>query len=261
MPKSKPLLFLCVLVISFVLMTYQSRKGRILSGNPAGSLLNNSQAVATSLTDTLTGPFRKMALRDEDNRRLKKRISDLLLEREKYQGALLENKRLRELLKLRETEKKSVAAARVIGRGVDHWTHTMLIDKGRKDGVEKDLTAVTPRGLAGKVIDAAGSYSHILLLTDINFSVAVRLQEKRMEGILSGTGTSKCVLRYIPFEEEVKPGDVVITSGLDGLFPVGVPVGYVSYVDNKTGGGHFQYIEVIPYQDESRLEEVLIVGR
>jgi len=199
-----------------------------------------------------------MALRDEDNALLRKRIDELLLERAKYQEAVLENKRLKELLKLLESRQQYIAAARVLSRGTDQWSHTLVLDKGQKDGVSKDMSAITPKGFAGKTFNVTGSYSKLLLLTDINFSAAVRLQESRKEGVISGTGTRKVILKYIPYEDELKVGDIVITSGLDQLFPPGIPVGFVSKID-KQGTAHFQYIEVTPYVDDSKMEEVLII--
>ena len=122
------------------------------------------------------------------------------------------------------------------------------------------MTAVTPKGLVGKIIGVSTSSSSLLLLTDLNFSVAVRLQESRREEILSGTGLRKCQLKYVPHDEEVKVGVAVMTSGLDSLFPQGVPVGYVSKVEKK-GTGLFQNIEVTPFQDNAEVEEVAIIIR
>ena len=155
-------------------------------------------------------------------------------------------------------DEAAIGAARIISRGANYWSHTLVIDKGFDSGMVKDSTAITPKGLAGKISNVSRSYSNLLLVTDINFSVSVRLQESRKEGVLSGTGTAKTVLKYIPPEEEIKTGEVVITSGLDRLFPPGIPVGYVSKVDRQ-GTGHFQYIEVIPFVDNARIEEVLLV--
>jgi rod shape-determining protein MreC len=258
MLRKNTLLFFALVVISLVLMTYQSKKGRLFSMPPLDALLDNSQFAAQSLTDIIERPFRRMALREEENTRLKKEVAGLLLERQKYQEVALENKRLRELLKFRETQKDYIATCRIIARGIDHWSNTLLLDKGAKEGLAKDMTAVTPSGLAGKITDVTDSYAHLLLLTDINFSAAVRLQESRREAIVSGTGTGKCVLKYVPPDEVVKPGDVVVTSGLDALFPPGIPVGYVSKVDVK-GSGTFQYIEVVPYQDDTKMEEVIVI--
>jgi len=258
MPKKNVFLFLLVLSISFILMTYQSQKGKLFSLHFINNILNASHAFTKSVTDSFTSPFKKIALRDEDNKLLRKRIDELLMERAKYQEAVLENKRLNELLRLRESRQKYVTAAGVLSRGTDQWSHTLVLDKGQNEGVAKDMSAITPTGLAGKIFNVTGSYSNLLLLTDINFSAAVRLQESRKEGIISGTGATNLVLQYVPYEDEIKIGDIVITSGLDQLFPPGISVGFISKIDKK-GTGHFQYIEVTPYIDDSKLEEVLII--
>jgi rod shape-determining protein MreC len=258
MHRKNTLFFFALVAISFVLMTYQSKKGRLFSVQPLNTLLNGSQDAAQSLTDFIERPFRQMALRNEENIRLRREVAALRLAKQRYQEVALENRRLRALLKFKETQQNYIATCRVIARGIDHWSNTLLLDKGAKDGLAKDMTAVTPLGLAGKITDVTASYAHLLLLTDINFSAAVRLQESRREAILSGTGTGKCVLKYVPSDEKVKAGDVVITSGLDALFPAGIPVGYVSKVDAQ-GGGMFQHIEVIPYQNDAKMEEVIVI--
>ena len=259
MPRKTTFLFFLLMALTFFLMTYQSKKGRILPGYTVNNPLNSSNVAVESLTDAVKKPFIRMALREEENRRLKKRLDEVLIEREKEQEALLENSRLKELLKLQERQENVIAAAKIIAQGSDYWTNTLVLNKGLKDGVVKDMSAITPKGLAGKITDVSESYSRLLLLTDINFSASARLQVSRNEGIISGTGTRKCILKYVPYEEEVKTGDIIVTSGLDQLFPAGIPVGYVSAVDRKGRGGNFQYIEVTPFQDSRKMEEVIIV--
>ncbi|PKL51840.1 MAG: rod shape-determining protein MreC [Nitrospira bacterium HGW-Nitrospira-1] len=258
MSKKNVLFFLLVLSLSFILMTYQSRKGNLFSTHFIDNILNASHAFTKSVTDSIASPFKKLAIRDEDNKLLRKRIDELLMERAKYQEAAIENKRLNELLGLRESRQRYVTAAKALSRGTDQWSHTLVLDKGQKEGVAKDMSAITPTGLAGKIFNVTKSYAKLLLLTDINFSAAVRLQESRREGIISGTGRKNLILQYIPYEEEIKTGDIVITSGLDQLFPPGIPVGFISKIDKK-GTGHFQHIEVTPYIEDSKLEEVLII--
>jgi len=258
MPKKRTILFLSVVVVLFSVMTYQSRKGYSLTGAPFSLLINSLSSSLTAITDAIERPFKAIALRNEENRVLREQVDELLLERMKYQEALLENKRMKDLLKLRDTWKDALAVARIISRGINYWSHTFVIDKGLDDGLAKDAAAITPKGLAGKVYGVSRSYANLLLVTDINFSVSVRLQESRKEGVLSGAGTVTTLLKYIPPEEEIKTGEVVVTSGLDRLFPPGIPVGYVSKVDRQATG-HFQYIEVTPFVDNARIEEVLIV--
>ncbi len=259
MPRKKTLLFFAVIIFSLVLMTYQSRKGHTLSVDFISSPLNGLHAISHSFTEAVKRPFRMIALRERENSELRKKVIELQLEAEKYREIILENKRLRELLGLRERGKNYITSAQVIARGTDNWMHTLLLDKGAKDGVAKDMAAVTPLGLAGKITAASDSSAYLLLLDDINFSAAVRLQGSRAEGVLSGTGSRKCIMKYVPFDDEVKAGDIVITSGLDMLFPPGIPVGYVAKVDGKAGGGDFQNIEIRPFQDSAKLEEVVIV--
>ena len=258
MSKKNVLLFFFVLGFSFILMTYQSKKGHLYTSTFINSTLNTANSFTRSISDSVTSPFKKIALRDEDNKLLRKRIDELLLERAKYQEAVFENKRLNELLQLRENQQQYIAAAKVLSRGIDQWSHTLVLDKGEKDGVVKDMSAITPKGFAGKIFNVTESFSKLLLLTDINFSAAVKLQESRKEGIVSGTGTRKLALKYIPYEEVVKIGDIIITSGFDQMFPPGIPVGFISKID-KQGTGHFQYIEVTPYVDDSKMEELLII--
>jgi rod shape-determining protein MreC len=258
MLRKNVLLFLLLLSGSFILMTYQSKKGLLFTSPVISELLNSSHAFTKSVTDSITSPLKKIALREKENILLRKRTDELLLERAKYQEAVLENKRLKDLLELREKQQQYVATARVLSRGTDRWSHILVLDKGMKDGISKDMCAITPRGFAGKIVEVTESYSKLLLLTDINFSAAVRLQESRKEGIISGTGTRYLVLKYIPYEDKMKIGDIVITSGLDRLFPPGIPVGFISKLDEK-GTGHFQYIEATPYVDDSKIEEVLII--
>lgn len=259
MSRKLPLFFAAVVIAVFILMSYQSRKGRQVSIPAAADPLNAAQSAARSVTDTFLHPFRVMALREEDNRELRRKLEESLQEKDRLRELLAENRRLKALLDFRESQTSTVAAARVISRSLDNWAHALVIDRGARDGVTRDMAAITPRGLAGKIISASEGYSTILLLTDINFAAAARLQGSRKEGVVSGSGTHRCILKYVPYEEEVKVGEIVITSGLDSLFPPGIPIGYVSKVDSKGKGGNFQYVEVTPFQDDTRMEEVLVV--
>jgi rod shape-determining protein MreC len=259
MPRKNTLLLLILIIFSLILMTYQSKKGHLLSNNFISNLHSNAQVITKSMTDTIKNPFKRKALLEAENKLLQKRIDEILMEREKYREAILGNRRLKNLLDLRDRKKNFISSAKVISKGLDHWTKILTINKGLKDGILKDMVAITPRGLTGKIINVSDSYSQLLLVTDINFSASVRLQKSRKEGIVSGTGTRKCVLKYIPFDEEVKVGDIIITSGLDSLFPPGIPVGYISKIDNKNHSGHFQNIEVAPFQDDTKIEEIIII--
>jgi len=260
MPKKRLLLFFSLIILSLILMTYQTKREvinpiRILS-YPINIANESISSVCSSIKDIL----RKIRSSDEENKRLKEELNKLLIDRNKYKEILLENERLRELLSLKETEKRYVTAVRIIARGNERWSNTLVIDKGKKDGIEKDMAVTTARGLVGKVLSVTDSYSNILLINDVNFSASVRLQESRTEGIISGTGSALCVLKYVAHEYDVMENETVLTSGLDSLFPADIPVGTVTRVSKKSGG-LFQNIEVTPFQDTKRLEEVTIIRR
>jgi len=259
MPK-KWLLLLLFIIIALSLMTYQSNRQHLLQFTFLNAALNRFHEMKSSMTDALSSPFHRMMLREQENRELKSEIGKMLKEQQACREIFYENKTLRGLLALKEREHRYVTSARVIGRSADQWSNVLILDKGLSDGITKDMIAVTEKGLVGKISEVSGSYSYLLLLSDINFSAAVRVQESRIEGVVSGTGFRKCQLKYIPYEEEVKKNSIIITSGLDQLLPRGIPVGYVSKV-NKKDIGFFQEIEVLPFVDLSKIEAVSIIHR
>jgi len=259
MPRKRLLLLLFV-ILSLSLMTYQSNRKHLLPLSFLNVVLNGLNEVRTSAEDFITSPFKRMLIREEENTRLKKELSKMQGEEQEWREAVLENKRLRDLLSLKEKEHRYVATARVIARNMEQWSNTVVLDKGLSDGIEKNMTAVTNTGLVGKISGVSRSFSYLLFLSDINFSAAARLQQSRLEGVISGTGFRRCQLKYVPYEEKIKKGDIVITSGLDLLFPPGIPIGYVSKI-NKKDIGLFQDIEVTPFTDDAKIEFVSIIKR
>ena len=259
MPKKRLLLFLFI-ILSLIFITYQSNRVHFQPLNFFNNVFNKLHEIKPSVKNSITSPFKRMLLREEENKKLRAEIAQLRTEQQRYREVFLENKRLKNLLSLKETEPRYVTTAQIIAKSTDQWSSIVTIDKGSSDGVKKDMAAITSRGLVGKISNVSNSFSSLLLITDINFSAAARLHKSRVEGILSGTGFKKCTLKYIPYEEQVENGDTVITSGLDRLFPEGIPIGYVSKVDKK-GTGLFQEVEVIPFEDTAKTEEIVIIQR
>lgn len=251
---------LVLLAVSITLMTYQSNKGNIEAFGFLGNPLNRLNSMLQTALTSVNAPFGRIMLRDEDNRRLREDINRLLLERQGYRDVLLENQRLRDILLLKGSERRYIATARIISRSMDQWSNVLIIDKGKSSGISKNMSVITPKGLVGKISLASEDYAHVLLVTDINFAAAVKLQEARRDDILSGTGFGGCILKYVPYEETVKEGDIVVTSGFDELFPPGIPIGRVSTVSRKSAG-IFQLVEVKPFQDPAKLDEVVILKR
>lgn len=256
--KKRLLLLIPFFLLTFILLNYQYK----------------NLTASTKLTKIFTYPYNKInntlsslisKIGDyhaavEENRRLKQEINNLILERQQFDEILQENKRLKELLDIKGHHANYVASAKVIGRGYDRLLHTLIIDKGAIHGIKKDMAVITPKGLAGKVYSVKEHYSEFLVLTDPNFSVSVRLQNSRHEGVLSGIGDKYCILKYIPPELDVVKNESVVTSGLDGIMPKGIPVGIVSHIE-KEGTGFFQNIQILPFVTPREIEEVIILRR
>ena len=170
----------------------------------------------------------------------------------------LSNHRLRNLLNFEKTMTDRVLSAEVIGKDPSPWFKTVLIDKGKNDGVETGMAVVVPKGIAGQITDVFANYSKVLLIIDHNSAVDALVQNDRARGIIKGGTAEQCFFKYVLRKHDIKIGDIVVSSGLDGVFPKGLAVGYVSGVI-KPKSGIFQEVTVTPYVDFEKLEEVLIV--
>ncbi len=248
--KSSIISLILIITCCIFLIIYQSKNDRILPKFYFSQLLNPLILIKDSIKDFF--------LLKQENAQLKKQIFELSLRENYYSSLIQENKRLKEILTLKEQRKDIVAIGKVISKGSTKYLKTIWIDKGSEHGIKKDYSALTPNGLVGKVVSVYPESSEILLITDPNFSVSVRIQRSRTEGVLNGKGDN-CIIKYIPLEEEVLVGDRVITSGLDGIFPEGIIIGAVKSTDKRNG--LFQIIEVIPMQPDNKIEEVAIVKR
>jgi len=169
------------------------------------------------------------------------------------------NERLRKLLKFKETNKAfQLIAAEVIGRDPSYWSKTMMIDKGELDGIQKGFPVVVHRGIVGQIIETTGHFSKVLLIIDQNSAVDSLLQRTRVRGIIKGDSAKSFFFEYVLRKGSVKIGDMVISSGLDGVYPKGLRVGTVSEI-LRSNSGIFQEIKVTPYVDFEKLEEVFVL--
>jgi len=170
----------------------------------------------------------------------------------------LENQRLRKLLDLQKKMDEPVIAAVVIGKDPSPWFQTILVNKGIHQGVSKGMPVVTTDGVVGLVIDAVRNYAKVMLITDPNSAVDAVIQNSRVRGIIKGGTSGYCVFDFVLRKYDIAVSEVVVTSGMDGVFPKGLPVGSVSKIV-KDKSGIFQEVTVKPFVDFERLEEVLIV--
>lgn len=170
----------------------------------------------------------------------------------------LSNSRLRSLLNFQEKITDRVLSAEVIGKDPSPYFKTILVDKGKNDGVEKGMAVVIPKGIAGQITDVSSHYSKVLLIIDHNSAVDALVQNDRARGIIQGGAAGQCFLKYVLRKHDIAIGNTVVSSGMDGVFPKGLGVGVVSSVI-KPKSGIFQEVTVTPYVDFEKLEEVLIV--
>jgi rod shape-determining protein MreC len=166
------------------------------------------------------------------------------------------NRRLRDLLQFREGVDAELVAARVIGWDASGWDRTITLDKGSDDGVVEGAAVLVPEGVVGHVFRASGGAARVLLITDRNSGVDAVAQRSRVRGIVQGR-QQDCELQYIKRGADISAGDRVVTSGLDGIFPIGVPLGVVASVRTPKKG-LFQSIAIEPLVAFDRLEEVLV---
>lgn len=196
---------------------------------------------------------------EADNRILKNKIAALQTELILYKEGYLEAQRLQKILSLQNDYHHSGIAARVIGREQAALSKTFWINKGSAHGLKSGMPVIVPPGLIGRLTDVSWHSSKVLLLIDENSNVDALIQRTRVQGIVRGAGSRGCMVRYISKIQDVKEGDVVMTSGMSNIFPKGLLIGTVSQVDHKDVG-LFLKIRVTPFVDFSTLEEVLILA-
>jgi rod shape-determining protein MreC len=216
--------------------------------------------VVSTVGDVWRGYFGLVGVQRE-NQQLREDVQELRRQLNLYREAGLANQRLRDLLNFKESKvRMPLLPAEVVAFDPSGWFKTLLIDKGTKDGLGRDMAVVSAAGVVGRLIGVSSQYAKVLLVLDRNSAVDALVQRSRSRGILVGLGEGRCSLKYVQRNDDVQVGDQVITSGMGGVFPKGILLGQVEKVE-RGDGVLFQTVEVTPAVDFSRLEEVLIVLR
>jgi|HubBroStandDraft_1064217.scaffolds.fasta_scaffold00102_48 rod shape-determining protein MreC len=192
-----------------------------------------------------------------ENRQLKEQIEKLRLDQVRLSEDAEQAHRLQSLLGFKEQIIGKPLPAQVIGSSGSDLSQSIYIDKGSNDGVAPDMAVITAGGIVGKVLRVYPSTSLVLMINDQSSGVGALLEKTRLQGVLRGTPTGELMLERVMSDETVAPGDTVLSSGGDQIFPKGLPVGTVSKV--SPGKEMFLSIKVKPAADLSRLEEVLVV--
>jgi len=188
---------------------------------------------------------------------LRGRVQDLDQQVARLGEVELENARLRQLLAFRQTLTGQLLTAGIIGQDATGLSRTITIDQGTAAGVTRGAAVLAPGGIVGQVFLVSPHAARVMLVTDHNSGVDAVVQRTRGRGIVEGTADGRCGLKFVKRTEDLQVGDVVVSSGIDGIFPRGLPIGRIVAVD-KQGQGLFQYAQIEPAVDMETLEEGLV---
>lgn len=194
----------------------------------------------------------------EENKQMRKTITILNKRLIENREAVAEHDRLKKLMDLKDTLPVSSCAALVVAEDSSPWFRTVTIDRGEKDGIREGMPVVAMAGIVGRIVKVAQNSSRVLLLTDHASGISAVVQRSRARGVVVGKGGNSCSLEFSERGEDVRTGDIVLTSGIGGVFPKGIPIGEITMV-KKGEYGIFQTVNISPFVNISRLEEVLVV--
>ena len=200
----------------------------------------------------------------QENERLKKEVTQLSVSLQQERTAAQQTRTLQGLLDLRSGTAFQTTAATVIGSGADPEFRTITIDKGTQDGLRADMAVISPAGVVGRILMPTARAAKVQLIIDRDAAAGVVIERSRVGGLVSGIGSADALafkagliqLEYVPGSADVKKGDRVVTSGLDGIYPKGLPVGEIQSAERVSGEWR---IRLKPAVDFSSLEAVLVV--
>ena len=208
--------------------------------------------------DGLWGRYVALQSVREENFTLRQEIARLRQETVRMRETAVASTRLRDLLELKERLPYPTVSAQVVGRDPSNWYRSLVINKGARDGLAVDMGVVTPAGIIGRIVKAYDRFAIVLLLIDPNNAVTGQVQRTRDEGIVEGTEKGLARIKYLPLLSTVKVGDQVVTSGLAGGFPRGLPIGAITKIERREAE-LFLSAEISPDTDFAKIEEVLVV--
>jgi rod shape-determining protein MreC len=253
----------CLLCCSLLLTAYSARNpsiaraGSILVSEIVSPVQAGVDFVSDSIHATWRGYFALVSVSKERDELFRK-IETLEAAQSALEEHRRENERLRSLLELTSVNALHGVVASVVGDEPSGWGKGIVVNKGSSHGVQIGMAVVHPRGVVGQVVSVSPNFSQVLLITDHASGLDAIVQESRTRGVVEGIGAGFCELKFVSKESPVRSGELLVTSGMDGVYPKGLIVGSVSRVAVETGT-LLQNIEVKVAVDFSKLEDVLIV--
>lgn len=258
------LIFVAVSVFCIVFFAARGRFSTPFSSPAVITLLAPFQRAASWAGDQVKGFTANVwdvLTVHQQNQMLRSEVEQLRMQNVKANEYAAENIRLRELLGYTQSATQfDFVTASVIGRETATWTRMIVINRGTQHGVQKNMAVVTARGLVGTVTEAGPVSSKVQLILDPRAAAGTLVQRSRVVGVVKGTPDDAMHPRMVnvPRGQDMAVGDIVVTSGLGGIYPKGIMVGTVSAVKND-GGGLLHYAEIEPAVDFQRLEDVAVI--
>lgn len=265
-PSGLPTLVICV-VFSMALIqlySFEKEQGPLHSFKSSvnsfasplvrfGSFVSSPLGGLGNIARNATADEATLKQLEEQNVQLRRAVEQL----EEYKQ---ESERLSSLLDISSTYKLNAKAARVIGASQNAWSRTIVIDKGSADGLTQGLPVMNSYGLIGQIEELSAHSAQVRLISDENSGVSAMIQSNRAVGVIRGSADGSLRLEYITVDAKVEKGDVVITSGLGGTYPKGLPIGEVVHVSRDSASLHYN-ITVRPPRSSASYEEVLVVTK
>jgi rod shape-determining protein MreC len=262
-------LFAAIVVSHIILISAQVTTKRgvpVLQEVTFGSFAEMQRAATSAFKGARESWQNYFALQQirQDNERLHKEVAQLRVSLEQERSVAQQTRTLQQLLDLRAATGFTTSAAMVIGSGADPEFRTITIDKGTQGGLRADMAVMAPAGIVGRILMPTARAAKVQLIIDRDAAAGVMIERSRVSGVVTGVGSAEELgfraglidLKYVPGSADVKKGDRVVTSGIDGIYPKGLPVGEIQSVEKV--GGEWR-IRVKPAVDFAALEAVLVV--
>ena len=193
-----------------------------------------------------------------ENEELKRQLGELQVQFQQERARAERARQLERLLGFQQDLRVETIPASVIGASASLDFRGITIDRGSNAGVTANMAVIAPTGLVGRIVTPTAHASKVQLLIDRNAAAGALVERSRAQGIVIGSGAGTCcAMEFVAATADVKVGDTIVTSGVDGIYPKGFVIGKVEQVDN--GNGIYKAIRVRPSVEFNRLEEVLVV--
>ncbi len=257
-------LFLAVLLGHVILISaqVQSRSGVPVLEAVAFGIFAQAQrgmaSVITGVREVWSGYVGLRHVRAE-NEILKKELADTQIALQQQRALADRTRSLEQLLEFRDRTNLKMTAAEIVAAAAAPDFRTVTVDKGTRQGLKPDMAVIAPGGIVGRVVVPSANAAMVQLLIDRNAAAGaiIERRESRAQGVVVGTGEDRLRMEYVSETADVAVGDVVVSSGIDGIYPKGFIIGRVEVVDKA--GPAYKTILVRPAVDFTSLEEVLIV--